>query len=124
MVKDFKRNLREKPLEQIYHEDFPDILSTRRDADCRCNDCAHRATCSNCPGVALWETCSSDSHVDFACRLSDVRAKRYGATAGGTRANMAHGLMGIVSRKGADEVADAEGTTPRSSRRSEVCREW
>jgi hypothetical protein len=31
--------------------------------------------------VALWETRSSDSHVDFACHLSELRAKRYGGDA-------------------------------------------
>jgi hypothetical protein len=47
--------------------------------------CAHRSTCSNCPGVALWETRSSDSHVDFACHLSELRAKRYAGDAVETR---------------------------------------
>jgi len=85
MVKNFKRSLREKSLERIYHDDFPEILSTRRDQVSSCGDCAHRSTCDNCPGVALWETRRSDSQVDFACRLSELRAKRYGGAAVETR---------------------------------------
>jgi radical SAM protein with 4Fe4S-binding SPASM domain len=86
MVKNFERNLREKPLERIYYDDFPEILSTKRGEASKCGDCARRSTCDNCPGMALWETRSSHSQVDFACHLSDARAKTFGAAAGETRA--------------------------------------
>jgi hypothetical protein len=66
-------------------DDFPGILWTKRDQISKCGHCAHRSTCSNCPGVALWETRSSDSHVDFACHLSELRAKRYAGDAVETR---------------------------------------
>jgi len=85
MVKEFARSLRSKPLEEIYYDDFPEILSTKRDELSKCRACAHRSTCSNCPGVASWETRSSGSHVDFACHLSALRAKRYTGDAVETR---------------------------------------
>ncbi len=78
MVQNFKHSLREKPLERIYREDFPEILAIKRDEASKCGGCAHRSSCNNCPGMALWETRSNQSHVDFACQLSEVRARTYG----------------------------------------------
>ncbi len=81
MVKNFKHSLRERPLDDIYFEEFPRILSIRRDEASRCGGCAHRTTCNNCPGMALWETRDNHSHVDFACQLSEVRSRSYGGAA-------------------------------------------
>jgi radical SAM protein with 4Fe4S-binding SPASM domain len=78
MVKNFKHSLRERSLDEIYFEEFPRILGMRREPDSKCGGCSHRATCNNCPGMALWETQSNQGHVDFACRLSEVRAATYG----------------------------------------------
>ena len=77
MVKNFRHSLREKPLERIYREDFPAILAIEREEASKCGGCAHRVSCNNCPGMALWETRSNQSHVEFACQLSTVRAKTY-----------------------------------------------
>ena len=77
MVKNFRHSLRERPLEEIYYEEFPSILAIKRDEASRCGGCSHRAACNNCPGVALWETQDNHSHVDFACQLSEVRARSY-----------------------------------------------
>ena len=77
MVKNFRHSLREKPLEKIYRDDFPAILAIEREEASKCGGCAHRASCNNCPGMALWETRSNQSHVEFACQLSAVRAGTY-----------------------------------------------
>ena len=77
MVKNFRHSLREQSLEEIYYDEFPRILSIRRDEASKCGGCAHRASCNNCPGMALWETRDHQSHVDFACQLSQVRARTY-----------------------------------------------
>jgi len=77
MVKNFKHSLRERPLAEIYREEFPRILSLRRDTGSKCSSCASRATCNNCPGMALWETRTNDSHVDFLCQLTAVREHTY-----------------------------------------------
>ncbi len=82
MVKNFKHSLRERSLEEIYFQEFPAILGIRRDEASQCGGCAHRASCNNCPGMALWETSSNHGHVDFACRLSEVRARTYRGAAG------------------------------------------
>jgi radical SAM protein with 4Fe4S-binding SPASM domain len=77
MVKNFKHSLREKPLEDIYRQDFTAILAIEREETSKCGGCAHRVTCNNCPGTALWETQGNQSHVDFTCQLSEVRARTY-----------------------------------------------
>ncbi len=77
MVKNFRHSLREKPLERIYRDDFPEILSIKREEASKCGGCEHRVTCNNCPGMALWETGTNQSHVEFACGLSQVRARSY-----------------------------------------------
>ena len=77
MVKNFKHSLREQDLEEIYFQEFPEILSIKREEGSKCGGCAHRTTCNNCPGMALWETQSNQSHVDFACELSEVRSRSY-----------------------------------------------
>lgn len=77
MVKNFKHSLRERPLADIYHEEFPRILSIRRETTSKCGSCASRSACNNCPGMALWETQTNDSHVDFLCRLTAVREQTY-----------------------------------------------
>lgn len=100
MVKNFQRSLREKPLERIYHEDFPEIISIRRDEVSKCGGCEHRATCHNCPGVALWETKSNHSHVDFACQLTAVRSRMYGVAGDAARAGGGCGAGGCGSAAG------------------------
>ena len=77
MVKNFKHSLREQSLDEIYFDDFPEILALERDEGSKCGSCALRSSCNNCPGMALWETQDNHSHVDFACSLSQVRAKSY-----------------------------------------------
>ena len=77
MVKNFKHSLRERPLGEIYLETFPEILSIRRDEASKCRGCAHRVTCNNCPGMALWETRDEHANSEFACRLSAVRERTY-----------------------------------------------
>ena len=77
MVKNFRHNLREQPLEEIYEREFPKILAIEREPDSKCGSCASRSTCHNCPGVALWETQDHRSHVDFQCSLTAVREHTY-----------------------------------------------
>jgi radical SAM protein with 4Fe4S-binding SPASM domain len=77
MVKNFRHSLRERPLGAIYREEFPRILSIRRETSSKCGSCASRSTCNNCPGMALWETQRSDAHVDFLCALTAVRERTY-----------------------------------------------
>ncbi len=78
MVKNFPRNVRERSLREIYYQEFPEILAIKRKPETKCGSCSHRATCNNCPGMALWETQTNDGHVEFACQLSQVRAETYG----------------------------------------------
>ena len=92
MVKNFKHSLREKPLQDIYLQDFPEILAIEREEDSKCGSCSHRATCNNCPGMALWETENNQSHVDFTCQLSQVRAKTYAGAVGDARSDAADPL--------------------------------
>jgi radical SAM protein with 4Fe4S-binding SPASM domain len=83
MVKNFKHSLREQSLDEIYFEEFPKILALKRDVGSKCGSCRSRATCNNCPGMALWETGRNDSNVDFLCGLTAVReAAAAGAAAG------------------------------------------
>jgi len=77
MVKNFKHSLRERDLAEIYFEEFPRILALRREETSHCGSCKSRAVCNNCPGIALWETGTNQSHVDFLCTLSGVREKTY-----------------------------------------------
>ncbi len=77
MVKNFRHSLRERPLREIYEREFPRILALERDEVSKCGGCPSRATCHNCPGIALWETRRQDSHVDFLCGLSSVREATY-----------------------------------------------
>jgi radical SAM protein with 4Fe4S-binding SPASM domain len=81
MVKNFRYSLRERPLREIYFEAFPEILAIRRDEASKCGGCAHRTTCNNCPGMALWETRDPHANVEFACQLSQVRARTYRSAA-------------------------------------------
>jgi radical SAM protein with 4Fe4S-binding SPASM domain len=98
MVKNFKHSLRERSLDEIYFDEFPRILALKREPDSRCGGCSHRATCNNCPGMALWETRSSQGHVDFACRLSEVREATYaGALADAAGASSTPGGSGGVA---------------------------
>jgi radical SAM protein with 4Fe4S-binding SPASM domain len=77
MVKNFKHSLRERDLAEIYFEEFPKILALKRDEGSKCGSCKSRAVCNNCPGIALWETESNQSNVDFLCTLSGVREQTY-----------------------------------------------
>ncbi len=77
MVKNFKHSLREQSLDEIYFEEFPKILALKRDVGSKCGSCRSRATCNNCPGMALWETGRNDSNVDFLCGLTAVRERTY-----------------------------------------------
>jgi radical SAM protein with 4Fe4S-binding SPASM domain len=78
MVKNFKHSLRERDLAEIYFEEFPKILSLKREEASKCGSCKSRVVCNNCPGIALWETESNHSNVDFLCGLTAVREKTYG----------------------------------------------
>jgi MoaA/NifB/PqqE/SkfB family radical SAM enzyme len=77
MVRNFRHSLREKKLRDIYRDDFPAILALEREPDSKCGSCASRATCNNCPGMALWEVGDNHGHVDFQCELSSARALGY-----------------------------------------------
>ncbi|MEM7411659.1 MAG: radical SAM protein [Myxococcota bacterium] len=78
MVKNFRHSLRERPLREIYEQEFPKIRAIEREPDAKCSSCASRSTCHNCPGVALWETQNQQSHVEFQCSLTAVREQTYG----------------------------------------------
>lgn len=86
MVKNFRHSLRERPLREIYYEEFPRILALERDPDSKCGSCPSRATCSNCPGMALWETRSNHGHVELQCELNAVREGTYASRPAGARA--------------------------------------
>ena len=82
MVKNFRHSLRERPLSEIYYEEFPQILALEREPDSKCGSCGSRSTCNNCPGIALWETRSNQSHVEFQCSLTAVREASYAGAPG------------------------------------------
>lgn len=77
MVKNFRHDLRERPLAEIYEHEFPKILAIEREPESKCGGCASRNTCSSCPGIALWETRRNDAHVEFQCELTAVRERTY-----------------------------------------------
>ncbi|HTF34903.1 MAG TPA: radical SAM protein [Myxococcota bacterium] len=77
MVKNFKHSLRERDLAEIYFEEFPKILSLKREEGSKCGSCKSRAICNNCPGIALWETETNHANVDFLCTLTGVREQTY-----------------------------------------------
>lgn len=104
MVKNFPRNLRERSLREIYYQDFPEILAIKRSPEKKCGSCSHRATCNNCPGMALWETQTNDGHVEFACQLSEVRAETYGAPSSGSEGCGSCSSGGCGSKAGGGEL--------------------
>lgn len=77
MVKNFRNDLREQSLADIFVHEFPKILAIEREPDSKCGGCASRNTCSSCPGIALWETRRNDAHVGFQCELTAVRERTY-----------------------------------------------
>ena len=77
MVKNFKHSLRERDLAEIYFDEFPKILALKREEGSKCGSCKSRAVCNNCPGIALWETETNQSNVDFLCTLTGVREQTY-----------------------------------------------
>jgi MoaA/NifB/PqqE/SkfB family radical SAM enzyme len=112
MVKNFRHSLRERPLREIYYEAFPEILAIRRDEASKCGGCAHRVTCNNCPGMALWETRDVHANVDFACQLSQVRARTYreaARDAGARGAGCASGACGSGCGGGAKKLLQIGG---------------
>ena len=65
-----------------WNEFLPELRKQRYNKEATCRDCAIASICEQCPGWALLEHGDPQTRVEYLCRVTHLRAKAFGISAG------------------------------------------
>jgi radical SAM protein with 4Fe4S-binding SPASM domain len=78
LVRDPSFDLKKESFQKGWDHFFPQVRQQRFTAESKCRDCHLISVCNQCPGWAQLEHGDPEKTVDYLCRVTQLRAKRYG----------------------------------------------
>jgi len=71
----FSMDLKTNSFKQGFYEKIPQLLNEKFKTDSKCQDCALRPACPNCPARAFLETGDEEAPVKYYCELAKATMK-------------------------------------------------